>query len=67
MIRTEQRFFDLETRMAHQDRTIAELNDVITAQWKKLDTLERQIGRLGEEMEAMLPEDLPANQKPPHY
>ena len=67
MTTTDQRLFDLETRTAHHDRTIAELNDVITAQWKKLDALERQIGRLGEEMEALLSADMPANQKPPHY
>jgi SlyX protein len=67
MTTTDQRLFDLEMRVAHQDQTIAELNEVITAQWKKLDALERQLGRLGEEMEAMLPADMPANQKPPHY
>jgi SlyX protein len=61
------RINDLEIRMAHQDQTIAELNDVITAQWKKLDALERQLHRLGEELEAMDGSEAPANQKPPHY
>ena len=31
----------LEMRVAHQDRVIAELNEVITAQWRKIDVLER--------------------------
>lgn len=67
MTTTDQRLNELEMRVAHQDKTIAELNDVITAQWKKLDALERQLGRLGDELEAMAPTELPANQKPPHY
>jgi SlyX protein len=61
------RLDSLEIRMAHQDRIIAELNDVITAQWKKLDALERKVQRMGEELEAMDMGDMPANQKPPHY
>jgi SlyX protein len=64
----EQRIEDLEVRMAHQDKTIAELNDVITSQWKKLEMIERQLRRLGEELEAMDGGEGPAaNQKPPHY
>jgi SlyX protein len=68
MIDTEKRIDELEIRMAHQDKSIGDLNDVITAQWKKLEMLERQMRRLGEEMEAMDGGDGPAaNQKPPHY
>ncbi len=68
MTTTEQRIDELEMRVAHQDKTIGELNDVITAQWKKLETLERHLRRLGEELEAMDGSDGPAaNQKPPHY
>lgn len=67
MITPETRLQDLEIRMAHQDQTIADLNDVITAQWKKLDALERQLQRLGEELEAMDTGQPLASQKPPHY
>jgi SlyX protein len=68
MTTTETRIDELEMRMAHQDRTIADLNDVITEQWKKLEMMERQLHRLGEELEAMEQSDAPAaNQKPPHY
>ena len=67
MTTIEQRIDDLEMRLAHQDKTIGELNDVITAQWKKLDALERQFRRLGEELEAMGSGETPTNQKPPHY
>jgi SlyX protein len=67
MTTTDTRINDLEVRMAHQDQTIADLNDVITAQWKKLDALERQLKRMSEELETMDHGDVPANQKPPHY
>jgi SlyX protein len=67
MTTTDTRINDLEIRMAHQDQTIADLNDVITAQWKKLDALERQLKRLSDELESMDVGDAPANQKPPHY
>lgn len=65
---TNQRIDELEMRIAHQDRTIADLNEVITAQWKKLESIERQLRRLSEELEAVETGDAPAaNQKPPHY
>lgn len=68
MTSIEQRMGELEMRVTHQDKTIGELNDVVTAQWKKLEMLERQLRRLGEEVEAMEASDGPAaNQKPPHY
>jgi SlyX protein len=68
MTTLEQRIDELEVRVMHQDKTIADLNDMITAQWKQLEVMERQLRRLGEEMEAMETEDTPAaNQKPPHY
>jgi SlyX protein len=64
----EARLDALEMRVAHQDKTIAELNDVMTSQWKQLEVMERQLRRLGEEMEAMEQGESPAaNQKPPHY
>jgi len=40
----------VEIRLAHQDKMISDLNDVITAQWRKIDLLERQLGRLREEL-----------------
>jgi SlyX protein len=64
----EQRLEDLEIRLAHLDRSMADLNDVITAQWKKIDMLERQLQRFGEELADMEAGEAPAaNQKPPHY
>jgi SlyX protein len=68
MTSLEKRIDELEMRAAHQDKTFAELNDVITAQWKQLEAMERHIRRFGEELESFGASEGPAaNQKPPHY
>ena len=57
----------LEMRIAHQDSTIAELNDVITAQWRKIDLLERQIALLREEFQNLSTARDGPEPPPPHY
>jgi SlyX protein len=60
---------DLEARSAHQERTIEELSEMITAQWRQIDLLTRQLERmkvqfteLSEARPPMAPEP-----PPPHY
>ncbi len=58
----------LEMRLTYQDEAIEQLNQTITAQWKQIDALTRQIKELRErlqEAEANAPG--PANERPPHY
>ncbi len=56
----------LEALVAHQDRTIAELNNAITAQWRKIDVLERQLAKLHAEIQNIgIPHD--PTEPPPHY
>jgi SlyX protein len=58
----------LETRLAYQDDIIESLNQTITAQWKQIDAVTRQLAQLGErlqEAEANAPG--PVNERPPHY
>lgn len=57
----------LEVRVAHQDRTISELNEVITSQWAKIEVLERQFLRLREEVQNMAPAREGPEPPPPHY
>ncbi len=57
----------LEMRLAHQDHTIAELNDVITSQWRKIDVLERQLSILKEEFQNLTPSRDGPEPPPPHY
>ncbi len=67
---SEERFIDLETRMAHQDQLLNELNDVVTAQQSKIMQLEELckslLGRVRSLGEAM-PESDPGEERPPHY
>jgi SlyX protein len=58
----------LEVLSAEQERTIEELNETITGQWREIEGLKRQIAKLDDELrevEAGMP--APPIQKPPHY
>jgi SlyX protein len=61
------RLDDVETRIAHQERMIADLNDVITKQWRKIDQLERQLSRMKEELQSIEPQRTTPEPPPPHY
>ena len=58
----------LEMRLTYQDETIETLNQTITAQWKQIDALTRQVAELRERLqEAETNAPGPANERPPHY
>jgi SlyX protein len=58
----------LESRLMYQDETIEQLNATITAQWKQIDALTRQLTALSERLqEAETNHAAPANERPPHY
>ena len=64
------RIDDLETRVAFQERTIEELNAMITAQWEKIDRLSRRYDRLKDEFDeiaASRPNPSASEPPPPHY
>ena len=56
----------LEIRVAHQDKIIADLSDMIAAQWRKLDDLERRFANLHTEVENIGAER-GGHEPPPHY
>ncbi len=59
---------DLEARIAEQERVIADLNDMVVAQWRKIDSLERRLGELREEFDATsLSRGEGREPPPPHY
>jgi len=67
---SEERFIDLESRLAHQDQMLHELNEAVTAQQANLMRLEElcrslvnRVKSLGEGMAAGDPTD----ERPPHY
>ena len=58
----------LEMRIAYQDDTIETLNQTITAQWKQIDALTRQVKALNERLEeASAQAPGPFSERPPHY
>ena len=61
------RLDELEMRAAHQDRVIGELNEMITAQWKKIDQLQSQFNRLRDEVQTQDQGAGGPEPKPPHY
>ncbi len=60
------RIENLETRLAHQEKTISDLSDMVTSQWRKIEMLERQLRHLHDEMQSMDSSSVPVD-KPPHY
>ena len=63
-----ERIDTLETRLAYQDDTIETLNQTITAQWKQIDALTRQLAALNDRLqEAETQAPGPVNERPPHY
>jgi len=66
----ERRIIDLETRLAYQEHTLAELNDALTSQQAQISRLEAQLAVLAKQVR-MLSESAPAAgtgvELPPHY
>jgi SlyX protein len=60
----------LEVRAAYQDQTIEDLNATITAQWREIERLKRQVLRLEDqvrEAEAGAGGPQQPEPPPPHY
>ena len=67
---TEQRFVDLETKLAHQEHLLLELNEIITKQQENIMRLEKLCDSIIERVRSLseaAPADTNADEKPPHY
>ena len=67
---TEQRFVDLETKLAHQEHLLLELNEVITKQQENIMRLEKLCDSIIERVRSLgeaVPGDANVDEKPPHY
>ncbi len=67
---SDDRFLDIETKLAYQEDLVASLNQIVSYQQRKLDELEAAYRKLvdrvveqSEELAALRIEDAP----PPHY
>lgn len=67
---SEERFIDLESRLAHQDQLLNELNDVVSSQQAKIMQLDELCKLLITRMRSMA-DAAPAvdagDERPPHY
>ncbi len=67
----EERWIDIETKIAFQERTIKELNDVVYEQQKQIDKLNDVSNDLADKIRELFETSTgikaPANEKPPHY
>jgi len=67
---SEERLIDIESKLAHQDQLMLELNEVVTEQQTKIMQLEQLCSSLVERVRAMgelSPGDAPQDDRPPHY
>lgn len=67
---SEERFIDLESRLAHQDHLLNELNDVVIRQQEKILQLDELLRTLTARVRAMnddVAHGDAADERPPHY
>ncbi len=67
---TDDRFIDLETRLAYQDEAIRSLSDTVARQQKRMDQLESLVRQLLDRVKSMnepVYKGTPADEIPPHY
>lgn len=66
---SEDRLVDIEVKLAHQEQTIIELNDVVTEQQAKLTELEALCSKLIDRVRTISDTaiDAPHDDRPPHY
>ena len=67
---SEERLVEIESKLAHQDQMLIELNDVVTLQQEKIMKLEELCRSLVDRIRSMgdaRPADSPQEEQPPHY
>lgn len=70
MYMSEERFIDLESKLAHQDQLLNQLNDVVTEQQAKIMQLDELCKSLIQRVRSMgddMPASDPGDERPPHY
>lgn len=67
---SDERLVELETRIAHQDEALMQLNDVITDQQARIMRLEKLCASFAERVKSIgeaLPQGDASDERPPHY
>jgi SlyX protein len=66
----EDRFVDIEIKLAHQEDTVEQLNQVVYEQSRRIDQLEAMVSQLAEHIRNTAqsgPNPGAGGEKPPHY
>ncbi|MEX2673487.1 MAG: SlyX family protein [Phycisphaeraceae bacterium] len=63
----ESRIVELEVKLAYQEKTLSDLNDVILQQQQMIERLEKRLTALKEQVEAAGEAPGPHDDPPPHY
>jgi SlyX protein len=67
-VSNEDRFVDIEIKLAHQEDMVEELNQVVIRQGRRIDQLEAMVGQLAEHIRNNAQSSQnPVNEPPPHY
>lgn len=74
---TDDQYEQLETTLAHHERQLEEMSEMIASQWKEIDRLKRHILKTEQKLEeymntaqddsGLTPAEIAARDKPPHY
>ncbi len=67
---SEDRLIDIESKLAHQEQLLMELNEVLTQQQGRIMQLEQLSTSLIERVRAIgdvTPDEGPVDERPPHY
>lgn len=64
----DDRLINIETKLAHQEHLVSELNDALTSQQAQITKLEARCQSLLERLKEVAGSaDSPVDEKPPHY
>ncbi|MGO4381390.1 SlyX family protein [Pseudoduganella sp. RAF53_2] len=65
---SEERFVDIEIKLAHQEDLVESLNQRVYEQQKQIDKLEAMLAALAEHVRTNIQSNQsPLNERPPHY
>lgn len=65
---SEERFIDIEIKLAHQEDLVESLNQRVYEQQKQIDQLEAMVIALAERVRnTSQSNQMPLNERPPHY
>jgi len=66
----EDRLVQIETKLAHQEQMLMELDDALTTQQSTITTLERMCASMAERIQSLGGDETatpPGDDRPPHY